>query len=351
AAINVFGDKVWHLYPTRQLKHCSFLKSRKEFYLKKWYQYVIGSVYIPYDETPDPNEELTRLVENFKRTQATIFLTDGTKDTENLDVPEDLDSDRQSEVDELIFNAHTNENDILNLEEDQRTKNSHINNYFKISKRREKNKQIEDINNDFENNEKTNRLLSDLQSISTHDQFSIDNINQPDNEYVNDNLNNIYQPDNDNRDNINQPDNEYLDNEYINDNRKKGLDVSDYDSPGWSECEECYGNKGELCEYCDHILLCDGPCGKNFHTGCLNPPLKRISPENWYCKECNSGNSKKLKRKMRLEYSSLDEISAQKDKRLKSKSVKKYKTPQDTLDSDDDDSKNIRKFSKTKTTG
>ncbi|CAG8803298.1 19766_t:CDS:2, partial [Racocetra fulgida] len=176
------------------------------------------------------------------------------------------------------------------------------------------------------------------------------NINQPDNEYVNDN-----------RDNINQLDNEYhaeniretdesmsyqqsinvifrileqttlvnnstqADNiESIQDNdHEKGLDVSDYDSPGWSECEECYRNKEELCEYCgcsvckwkgdrDHILLCDGPCGKNFHT---------------------------------------DEISVQKDKRLKSKSVKKYKTPQDTLDSDDDDSKNIRKFSKTKTMG
>ncbi|CAG8595202.1 10694_t:CDS:2, partial [Gigaspora rosea] len=151
--------------------------------------------------------------------------------------------------------------------------------------------------------------------------------------------------------------------ESIQDNdHEKDLDVSDYDSPGWSECEECYGNKGELCEYCgcsvckwkgdrDHILLCDGPCGKKFHTGCLNPPLKRIPPGNWYCKECDGGNSNKLKRKMRLEYSSSDEISAQKDKRLKSKSVKKYKTPQDTLDSDDDDSKNIRKFSKTKTTG
>ncbi|CAG8743017.1 36673_t:CDS:2, partial [Racocetra persica] len=86
--------------------------------------------------------------------------------------------------DELIFNTHTNENDTLNLEEDQWTKGSHINDYFKIS-RREKNKQIED--SFFENNKETNRLLPDLQSISTHDQFLINNKNQPDHEYINDN--------------------------------------------------------------------------------------------------------------------------------------------------------------------
>ncbi|CAG8581826.1 26312_t:CDS:10 [Gigaspora margarita] len=28
-------------------------------------------------------------------------------------------------------------------------------------------------------------------------------------------------------------------------------DISDEDSQGWSECEDCYGNKKGLCEYCD----------------------------------------------------------------------------------------------------
>ncbi|RIB22341.1 hypothetical protein C2G38_2243357 [Gigaspora rosea] len=67
-------------------------------------------------------------------------------------------------------------------------------------------------------------------------------------------------------------------------------------------------NKKKLCEYCGcsvcdrgHILLCDDSCGKNFHTRCLNPPLTRIP----------AGNCTK-----------------------------------DTSDSDDEDSQNIRKFSK-----
>ncbi|CAG8848673.1 5349_t:CDS:2, partial [Gigaspora margarita] len=66
---------------------------------------------------------------------ATVFLSDGTNDTENLN----LDSDLSSQVDELMLDAQTNqtnENDILNLEENQRTEDSHINNYFKTSKRK-----------------------------------------------------------------------------------------------------------------------------------------------------------------------------------------------------------------------
>ncbi|CAG8663057.1 2562_t:CDS:2, partial [Dentiscutata heterogama] len=39
----------------------------------------------------------------------------------------------------------------------------------------------------FENPHKTNELLSDSQAVGTNDQFSIDNINQPDNECINDN--------------------------------------------------------------------------------------------------------------------------------------------------------------------
>ncbi|CAG8617791.1 15662_t:CDS:2, partial [Racocetra fulgida] len=85
--------------------------------------------------------------------------------------------------------------------------------------------------------------------------------------------------------------------ESIQDNdHEEDFDVSDDDSPEWSECEKCYGNEKKLCEYCGcsvckrkgdrgHILLCDGPCGKNFHTRCLNPPLARIPPGKWYCKK------------------------------------------------------------------
>ncbi|CAG8757862.1 6407_t:CDS:2, partial [Cetraspora pellucida] len=83
-----------------------------------------------------------------------------------------------------------------------------------------------------------------------------------------------------------------------------GDDGSDYDSPGWSECEECYGPKNEFCDLCGcsvckwkgdrgHILLCDGFCGKGFHTRCLKPPLARIPAGNWYCMRC----SRKSKRK------------------------------------------------------
>ncbi|CAG8830509.1 1343_t:CDS:2, partial [Gigaspora margarita] len=86
---------------------------------------------------------------------ATVFLSDGTNDTENLGAPgvvlisdeiiadldntkgkepitieDDLDSDLSSQVDE------TNENDILNLEKNQWAEDSHINDYFKTSKRK-----------------------------------------------------------------------------------------------------------------------------------------------------------------------------------------------------------------------
>ncbi|CAG8731408.1 16896_t:CDS:2, partial [Racocetra persica] len=71
----------------------------------------------------------------------------------------------------------------------------------------------------------------------------------------------------------------------------------------WSEYEKCYRNKKELCEYCDcsvckwkgdrdHILLCDGLCGKNFHTRCLNSLLTRIPPRKWYCKNFQSSISR-----------------------------------------------------------
>ncbi|CAG8840423.1 29002_t:CDS:2, partial [Gigaspora margarita] len=86
--------------------------------------------------------------------------------------------------------------------------------------------------------------------------------------------------------------NSTLDNERINDNQEDYF-VSDDDSPGWSECDDCYRNKKEFCKFCScsvcdwkgdrgHILLYDGSCGKNFHTRCQKPLLTRIPAGNWY---------------------------------------------------------------------
>ena len=63
-------------------------------------------------------------------------------------------------------------------------------------------------------------------------------------------------------------------------------------------------------------------------------------------------NLKKSKRKIQIEYSSLDKIdnqSTKKNKILKSKSDKEYKIWKNTSDSDDKDKQNIKKFSKKKT--
>ncbi|CAG8524567.1 7460_t:CDS:10 [Dentiscutata heterogama] len=271
---------------------------------------------------------------------ATIFLTNGTKDTENLDtsgvvliseeiywkinndlanikgkesitIEDDPDSDRLSEVN---VDAQTSENDTLNLKENQQAK--------------------ENNSNDFENNEEINKLLPDSQTASTNDQFSIGNMNQPNNEHINDNrqTENIRETEesisNDQQsinvisgmlEQTNLANNSTQANDIgsIQDNdNEEDLDVSNYDSPRWSECEDCYGNKKEMCAYCGcsvcswkgdrgHILLCDDE---------------------------------------------IDNRSAKKNKRLKSKSVKKYKAQQDISDSNDEDSQNIRKSSKKKTT-
>ncbi|CAG8691767.1 15485_t:CDS:2, partial [Racocetra persica] len=158
-------------------------------------------------------EGVREIVFNNASCSATIFLTDGTKDIKNLNatgvaliseeiyqkiindlanikkkesitIENNLGSNRLSEVD---IDAQTNKNDILNLEEDQGAKSSHINDYFKISKRKKKNEQRENDNNDFENNEKTNELLPDSQAVGADDQFLIYNINQHNNEHVNNN--------------------------------------------------------------------------------------------------------------------------------------------------------------------
>ncbi|CAG8636328.1 1976_t:CDS:2, partial [Dentiscutata heterogama] len=194
------------------------------------------------------NGGVRKIVFNDASRSATIFLTDGTKDIENLDATgvvliseeiyqkiindlantiEDIidikifyHSNRLLEVDELTFDTQTNENDTLNLEDDQWTKGSHMNDYFKISKRNEKNKQTENIRETDES------MPNDQQSINITSRMLEQTTL----------ANNSTQAD---------------DNGSIQDNNnEEDLDVSDDDSPGWSECEECYGNKKELCEHC-----------------------------------------------------------------------------------------------------
>ncbi|TMW68494.1 hypothetical protein Poli38472_005962 [Pythium oligandrum] len=54
------------------------------------------------------------------------------------------------------------------------------------------------------------------------------------------------------------------------------------------------------CEYCnrvdDHyslLILCDGKdCGREFHMGCLKPPMLKVPPGDWYCPECSKDSSK-----------------------------------------------------------
>ncbi|KAG5190488.1 hypothetical protein JKP88DRAFT_175760, partial [Tribonema minus] len=33
----------------------------------------------------------------------------------------------------------------------------------------------------------------------------------------------------------------------------------------------------------DQTLLCDGPCGREFHLYCLEPPLADLPEGDWYC--------------------------------------------------------------------
>ncbi|CAG8565951.1 12079_t:CDS:2 [Acaulospora morrowiae] len=77
---------------------------------------------------------------------------------------------------------------------------------------------------------------------------------------------------------------------------RRGKDV---DNTDWSECEECHGERKELCKLCGcficerkidggRILLCDGGCGNGYHTYCLNPPIDKIPSGKWYCDGCKS---------------------------------------------------------------
>ncbi|CAG8459043.1 26619_t:CDS:10 [Racocetra persica] len=110
-------------------------------------------------------EGIKEIVFNNQSRSAAIFLSNGTKNTENLNTPGDLDSDRLSQVDKLISDAHASKNDIFNLkegEEDQQT----VNDYFKISKEM-KNKQRDNVDNNFE---ETDKLLSDSRHQSINEE-------------------------------------------------------------------------------------------------------------------------------------------------------------------------------------
>ncbi|CAG8468841.1 15728_t:CDS:2, partial [Racocetra persica] len=169
--------------------------------------------------------EIKKIVFNNQSCSAAIFLSDDTKDTENLNTPgvvliaketyrkiindladmkgkdsvateDDLDSDNLLQVDELMFDAQASENDTLNLEEGQHTEDNNVNNDFE-----ETNKLLPDsyssinitiVNNEFESNEEIDALLPDSyssinvtantsQAVSTDNQISIDN------EYITDN--------------------------------------------------------------------------------------------------------------------------------------------------------------------
>lgn len=51
-------------------------------------------------------------------------------------------------------------------------------------------------------------------------------------------------------------------------------------------CEICFSpDDGEK------MLLCDG-CDQGFHTFCLDPPMKSVPKDSWYCKKCQALNSK-----------------------------------------------------------
>lgn len=52
--------------------------------------------------------------------------------------------------------------------------------------------------------------------------------------------------------------------------------------------EEVDDNPCEICktiENPDKLLLCDN-CDAPYHTYCLNPPLKEVPEDDWFCAEC-----------------------------------------------------------------
>ncbi|CAG8737013.1 3894_t:CDS:2, partial [Dentiscutata heterogama] len=139
--------------------------------------------------------------------------------------------------------------------------------------------QRENFNNNLENNEETNKQLSDSysqinvtantsQAVNADDQLSSDNMNQPNNSNRQaENNRETDEPMTNYHQSINVISRELEQMTLANNNtqagdiksiqdndHEEGSEVSDDDSPGWSECEECYGNKKELCEYCGYSV-------------------------------------------------------------------------------------------------
>ncbi|CAG8815700.1 39226_t:CDS:10, partial [Gigaspora margarita] len=242
-----------------------------------------------------------------------------------------IEEESQEESDKLMHDVQTNENNTLNLDQEVMNRAEKLSNGTVV-------KTTQPINKIFKSSKKT----ENVQSTPKY-QDKVDNYEPENNEDLGSNegsmtsdLNIVFRMFEQTNLKKNVTYAKDIDSIHDSDNHEEDLDLSNDNSPGWSECEDCYGNKKELCEYCGcsvckwkgdrgHILLCDGPCNKNFHTRCLKPPLTRIPTGNWYCKDCESENSNKSKRKMRQ--------SAKKNKRLKSKSDKKYKAQKDTSDS------------------
>jgi len=53
-------------------------------------------------------------------------------------------------------------------------------------------------------------------------------------------------------------------------------------------CEKLHQKKCELCKSLEddqNMILCDS-CDKGFHIYCLDPPLKEIPPDEWFCESC-----------------------------------------------------------------
>ncbi|CAG8821684.1 7056_t:CDS:2, partial [Gigaspora margarita] len=222
---------------------------------------------------------------------ATIFLSSSNNDTKNLGTPgvvliseknyrriianlantkgkepeDNLDSDILSQFDELMFDTQTNETDTSNLEENQWTENSQINDYFKFYKRKMNNKQSKNFSNDFENNEETDKLTASI-NVTTNTFSQANSIF--DNECINDNQIRKFPFENNISRMLEQTTQGGVIGSIQNNNHEDNFDIGNDNSPEWLECEDCYRNKKELYEYwgCSvckwksdkgHILLYD----------------------------------------------------------------------------------------------
>jgi hypothetical protein len=66
-----------------------------------------------------------------------------------------------------------------------------------------------------------------------------------------------------------------------------------------SEPEEEEDEEDLICTICkkgdraSQLMLCDGNCNGAYHTFCLDPPLKKVPANDWYCKRCSSKSKSK----------------------------------------------------------